>query len=103
MNLQAAKSNYERELGQKEEAAEEGRRSLIKQLRELEQSLEDERKQRSIAQNEKKKMESELAEIEGQIDAEAKGREDAQKMYKKAQVTTTDVHCTCSCNLFVIW
>ncbi len=52
----------------------------------MEQSLEDERKNRSIAQNEKKKMESELADIEGQIDAEAKGREDAQKMYKKAQV-----------------
>ena len=87
VNLQAAKTNYERELSQKEEAAEESRRSLIKQLRELEQSLEDERKQRSVAQSERKKIESELAEIEGQIDAEARGREDAQKMYKKAQVS----------------
>ena len=87
VNLQAAKTNYERELTQKEEAAEEARRGLIKQLRELEQSLEDERKQRSVAQSEKKKVESELAEVEAQIDAEARGREDAQKMYKKAHVS----------------
>ncbi len=86
VNLQAAKTNYERELAQKEEAAEDARRGLIKQLRELEQTLEDERKQRSIAQSERKKMESELAEIEGQVEAEVRGREDAQKMYKKAQV-----------------
>ncbi len=86
VNLQAAKSNYERELAQKEEAAEDSRRGLIKQLRELEQSLEDERKQRSIAQSERKKMESELAEVEGQVEVEVRGREDAQKQYKKAQV-----------------
>ena len=86
VNLQAAKTNYERELAQKEEAAEDARRGIIKQLRELEQTLEDERKQRSIAQSERKKMESELAEIEGQVEAEVRGREDAQKMYKKAQV-----------------
>ena len=86
VNLQAAKTNYERELSQKEEAAEDARRGLIKQLRELEQSLEDERKQRSVAQSEKKKLESELGEIESQIDAEARGREDALRMYKKSQV-----------------
>jgi myosin protein heavy chain len=87
VNLQAAKSNYERELSAKEEAAEEARRNLIKQLRDLEAQIDDERKQKSQAQSAQKKIESELAEVESQIDAEAKGREDAIRMYKKTQVS----------------
>ena len=87
VNLQAAKSNYERELSAKEEAAEEARRNLIKQLRELEAQIDDERKQKSQAQSAQKKTESELAEMESQIEAEAKGREDAIRMYKKTQVS----------------
>ena len=91
VNLQAAKSNYERELAAKEEAAEEARRSLIKQLRDLEAQIDDERKQKSQALSAQKKTESELAEIESQIEAEAKGREDALRMYKKAQVSMDNV------------
>ena len=86
VNLQAAKTNFERELAAKEEAAEEGRRNLIKQLRELEAQLEDERKGRGMAQSAVKKIGSELAEMESQIDSESKGKEDALRMYKKAQV-----------------
>ena len=97
VNLQAAKSNYERELAAKEEAAEEARRSLIKQLRELEAQIDDERKQKSQALSAQKKTESELAEVESQIDAEAKGREDALRMYKKAQVSRDNVHVHCTC------
>ena len=41
------KANYERELTTRDEAAEEKRRQILKQLRELEQEIEDERKQRS--------------------------------------------------------
>ena len=91
VNLQAAKSNYERELAAKEEAAEEARRSLIKQLRELEAQIDDERKQKSQALSAQKKTESELAEMESQIEAEAKGRDDALRMYKKAQVNMDNV------------
>ena len=87
MNLQAAKSNYERELATKEEQAEEARRKLILQLRELEAQLEDERKQRSAAQSAQKKMESELNELESQLEGEAKGREDIQRLYKRAHVS----------------
>ena len=86
MNLQAAKTNFERELASKEESAEEGRRNLIKQIRDLESQLEDERKARSMAQSAAKKVESELAEMENQIEMETKGKEDAQRMYKKSQV-----------------
>ena len=97
MNLQAAKTNFERELAAKEEAAEEARRSLIKQLRELESQLEDERKGRAMAQSAAKKIESELAEMESQIDAETKGKEDAQRLYKKAMVRKRGLFCFTPC------
>lgn len=89
VNLQAAKTNFERELAAKEEAAEEARRSLIKQLRELEGQVEEERKARAMAQSAAKKIESEVAELESQIEAESKGREDALRMYKKTQVSAS--------------
>ena len=41
------KANFERELVSRDEASEEKRRQILKQLRELEQEIEDERKQRS--------------------------------------------------------
>ena len=86
INLQAAKTNYERELATKEEQAEELRRNLTKQVRELESQLEDERKQRQTAQSAQKKIESELQDLENQLEAEAKGKEDAQRHYKKLHV-----------------
>ncbi len=88
MNLQAAKANYERDLATKEEQAEEARRNLVKQLRDLEGQLDDERKQRAAAQSAQKKVESELGDLENQLEAEAKGREDAYRQYKKIQVRT---------------
>ena len=45
--MQAMKANFERELASRDEASEEKRRQILKQLRELEQEIEDERKQRS--------------------------------------------------------
>ena len=87
VNLQAAKANYERDLAAKEEQAEEARRNLVKQVRELEAQLDDERKQRLVAQNVQKKTESELAELENHLEAEAKGKEDAHRQYKKAHVS----------------
>lgn len=87
VNLQAAKSNFDRELANKEEAAEEARRNLIRQVRELETQYEDERKGRAMAQSAAKKIATELAETEVQIEAETKSKEDAYRMYKKAQVS----------------
>ena len=74
----------------KEEQAEEARRNLIKQLRDLEAQLEDERKQRSAAQSAQKKIESELNELESQLEAEAKGKEDMQRHYRKAHVSEAE-------------
>ena len=45
------KANFERELVSRDEASEEKRRQILKQLRELEQEIEDERKQRSTVSN----------------------------------------------------
>ena len=87
INLQASKTNYERELAAKEEAAEELRRNLTKQVRELEAHLEEERKQRQVAQSAQKKLETELQDMENQLEAEAKGKEDAQRHYKKLHVS----------------
>ena len=87
INLQAAKTNYERELATKEEQAEELRRNLTKQVRELEGLLDEERKQRQTAQSAQKKLESELQDLENQVEAEAKGKEDAQRHYKKLHVS----------------
>lgn len=86
INLQAAKTNYDRELQAKDEQIEEIRRNLTKQIRELEAQLDDERKQRQSAQSTQKKIESELQDLENQLDAEAKGKEDAQRHYKKLHV-----------------
>ena len=47
LSVQAMKANFERELVSRDEASEEKRRQILKQLRELEQEIEDERKQRS--------------------------------------------------------
>lgn len=84
--MQAAKTNYERDIAAKEEAAEEARRNLVKQLRDLESQLEDERKARSAAQTAAKKIQSEIGDLENQLEAETKGKEDAARMYKKTQV-----------------
>lgn len=98
VNLQAAKTNFERELGTKEEKAEESRRNLIKQLRDLESQVEEERKGRTMAQSAAKKIESELAELESQIEAESKGKEDALRMYKKVQASVLHIVLLRTCH-----
>ena len=86
MNLQAAKTNHEREIAAKEEEAEEARRNLVKQIHDMEGQLEDERKSRSVAHLTSKKVQSEMAELEAQLDSQIKGKDDAMRMLKKTQV-----------------
>ena len=87
VNFQALKTNYERDLVAKEEQAEEARRKLTLQLRELEGQMEEERKQRTAAQNGRKKLESDLHDLQVQLDAEGKGKEELQRQLKKVQVS----------------
>lgn len=92
--MQAAKTNHDREMAAKDEAAEDGRRSLMKQLRDLEEQMETERKGRIMAQSASKKIESELAELESHIETETRGKEEALRLYKKSQVRSD---CCCVC------
>ncbi|KAM4663139.1 LOW QUALITY PROTEIN: myosin-10 [Discoglossus pictus] len=90
VNMQAMKAQFERDLQARDEQNEEKRRMLVKQVRELEAELEDERKQRALAVASKKKLEMDLKDLESQIEAANKGREDAIKQLRKLQAQMKD-------------
>ncbi|KAH9506277.1 Myosin-9 [Dermatophagoides farinae] len=90
VNAQAMKSQFERELKDKEEQAEEKRRGLNKKIRDLEAELEEERKQKSTATMARKKLENELHDLEQQLEIGNKMKEDAIKQYKRLQAQSKD-------------
>ncbi|XP_073974328.1 myosin heavy chain 10 isoform X3 [Rhodnius prolixus] len=90
VNMQALRAQFERDLQGKDEACEEKRRGLQKQLRDVEAELEDERKQRAAAVAAKKKLEADLKDVEQQLEMQAKVKEDLQKQLKKCQVQLKD-------------
>ncbi|XP_033337825.1 myosin heavy chain 10 isoform X5 [Megalopta genalis] len=90
VNMQALRTQFERDLQAKEEQAEEKRRGLVKQLRDLEAELEDERKQRAAAIAQRKKMEADYKDIEQQLEMHNKVKEDALKQLKKLQAQIKD-------------
>jgi len=83
VNMVAAKAQYERDLQAREEQQEEKRRTLLKQLRELEGELEEERKQRTLATASRKKLEGDLKDLEAQLEMSGKVKEDALKQAKR--------------------
>ncbi|KAL1005872.1 hypothetical protein UPYG_G00065020 [Umbra pygmaea] len=85
VNMQALKAQFERDLAGRDEMGEEKKRQLIKQVRELETELEDERKQRTLAAAAKKKLEGDMKDLEGQIEMSNKGRDEAIKQLRKIQ------------------
>ncbi|XP_029913524.1 myosin-11-like isoform X2 [Myripristis murdjan] len=85
VNSQALKAQHERDLQGRDEMGEEKRRQLLKQVRELETELEEERKQRGQASAAKKKMEGELKDLEDQLEATGRGRDEATKQLRKIQ------------------
>ncbi|XP_037328239.1 myosin-9-like isoform X1 [Pungitius pungitius] len=85
VNMQAMKAQFDRDLQARDEQGEERRKQLVKQVREMEVDLEDERKQRSQALSAKKKLELDLGELDVQIEAANKGRDEALKQLKKLQ------------------
>lgn len=72
--MQAMKSQFERDLTAREEQGEEKRKTLLKQLRELEAELEEERKQRTVAVQGRKKLEGDLKDMEAQLEMSGKVR-----------------------------
>ncbi|XP_013864338.1 myosin-9 isoform X2 [Austrofundulus limnaeus] len=91
VNMQAMKAQYERDLAGRDEMGEEKKRALVKQVREMEMELEDERKQRSAAVAARKKLELDLKELEAGIDMSNKNREEALKQLKKLQAQMKDL------------
>ncbi|XP_023599720.1 myosin-10 [Myotis lucifugus] len=90
VNMQAMKAQFERDLQTRDEQNEEKKRLLIKQVRELEAELEDERKQRALAVASKKKMEIDLKDLESQIEAANKARDEVIKQLRKLQAQMKD-------------
>ncbi|XP_068605696.1 myosin-9-like [Brachionichthys hirsutus] len=91
VNMQALKAQFDRDLAGRDEMGEEKKRSLIKQVREMEMELEDERKQRSAAVAARKKLELDSKELEAGIDMSNKTRDEALKQLKKLQAQMKDL------------
>ncbi|XP_029431983.1 myosin-11 isoform X2 [Rhinatrema bivittatum] len=90
VNMQALKTQFERDLQARDEQNEEKRRQLVKQVHEYETELEDERKQRALAAAAKKKLEVDLKDLESQADSAIKGRDEAIKQLRKLQAQMKD-------------
>uniref|UniRef100_A0A8B9X658 Myosin-9 n=1 Tax=Bos mutus grunniens TaxID=30521 RepID=A0A8B9X658_BOSMU len=74
----------------RDEQSEEKKKQLVKQVREMEAELEDERKQRSIAVAARKKLEMDLKDLEAHIDSANKNRDEAIKQLRKVQAQMKD-------------
>ncbi|OWA52979.1 Myosin heavy chain, non-muscle [Hypsibius exemplaris] len=85
VNQSAAKAQHDRELAAKEEQAEDKRKGLMKQVREMELELENERKERGVAVAARKKVEADMKDQEEQAELVVKVRDDAIKQLKKLQ------------------
>uniref|UniRef100_A0A915PUG7 Myosin heavy chain n=1 Tax=Setaria digitata TaxID=48799 RepID=A0A915PUG7_9BILA len=91
VNLQALKSEQERILAAKEQESEEKRRSLLKQIRDLENELENERRTRTGAVSNRKKIESQLMEMEQQLELANRLKDDYSRQFKKYQQIIKDM------------
>ncbi|XP_026538172.1 myosin-10-like isoform X3 [Notechis scutatus] len=85
VNMQALKAQHERELQNRDDANDDKKKLLSKQVRELEAELDAERKQRAQALAARKKLEMDLQEVQTQLDATTKGRDEALKQLRKLQ------------------
>ncbi|XP_072281666.1 myosin-10-like isoform X6 [Pyxicephalus adspersus] len=91
VNMQAMKAQFERDLQNRDDSNDEKKKLLIKQVRDLEVELDEERKQKAQILAAKKKVEMDLQEMENQIDAANKGREEAVKQLKRLQLQLKEV------------
>ncbi|KER24305.1 hypothetical protein T265_07991 [Opisthorchis viverrini] len=85
VQLNALKTQLERDLASRDELLEEQRRQTLKQLRDLEAELEDERKQRGSHLEVRKKLESDLAEATQRLELASRQKDEALKQLKKFQ------------------
>ncbi|KAM8930417.1 myosin-9 [Pelodytes ibericus] len=90
VNLQAMKAQFDRDLQGRDEQSEDKKKQLVRQVKEMETELEDERKQRSLAVAARKKLEMDIKDLEGHIDSANKNREEAIKQLRKLQAQLKD-------------
>uniref|UniRef100_A0AAY4BUD7 Myosin, heavy chain 11b, smooth muscle n=1 Tax=Denticeps clupeoides TaxID=299321 RepID=A0AAY4BUD7_9TELE len=86
VNMQALKVQFQRELQGQDEENEEKKRQVVKQVRELEAVLENERKQKTSMTAAKKMLEGDIKDLEDQIESSCRGRDEALKQLNKVQV-----------------
>ncbi|XP_075461386.1 myosin-10-like isoform X2 [Ascaphus truei] len=91
VNMQAMKAQFERDLQNRDDSNDDKKKMLIKQVRDMEVELDDERKQKAQVIAAKKKLEMDLQDMESQIDGATKGREEAIKQLKKLQFQLKEV------------
>uniref|UniRef100_A0A914YEA6 Myosin heavy chain n=1 Tax=Panagrolaimus superbus TaxID=310955 RepID=A0A914YEA6_9BILA len=84
------KAEHDRALAAKDQEVEEKRRQLIKQCRDLEAELEDEKRLRGVADKNKKKAEVQLIEVERQLEISNRLKDDYNKQLKKIQQMLKD-------------
>ncbi|CAB3399757.1 unnamed protein product [Caenorhabditis bovis] len=92
---QALRTESERALNNKDVEAEEKRRSLVKQIRDLENELENERRGRTGAVSHRKKMESQVGELEQQLEVANRLKEEYNKQLKKNQQIIKEYQIEC--------
>ncbi|XP_071108360.1 myosin heavy chain, non-muscle-like isoform X2 [Haliotis cracherodii] len=85
VNMQALRAQYDRDMQGRDDLVDDAKKSILKQLREMEAELEDERKQRSLATSARNKLMADLKDLEGQLEMSNKVKDDAVKQYKRAQ------------------
>ncbi|XP_078739237.1 LOW QUALITY PROTEIN: uncharacterized protein LOC144952628 [Lampetra fluviatilis] len=90
VNMGALKTQLERDTQGREEQGEEKRRALTKQVREMEEELEEERRQRSAAVAQRKKLEGDVMELQAQVEKLSKSKEEYGKQGKKMQAALKD-------------
>lgn len=95
VNMQALKAQHTRDLQSRDQQAEEVRRTFMRQVRDLEAELENERKQRSAALTARKKIEVDYNELQLQLDSGSKQREDLLKSSKRLQSQLKDAIREC--------
>jgi myosin protein heavy chain len=78
VNMQASRAQLEKKMQETSDVSEEKYKALVKQIRELESDLEDERKQRTSAVHLKKKYELDLNDMKNQFEEANKFKEEGE-------------------------
>jgi myosin protein heavy chain len=91
VNMQALRAQHERDLQARDQQAEEIRRTFLRQVRDLEGELEDERKQRSAALTARKKIEGDYNELQLSLAKVSQQRDEFDKKSKRLQVQMKEV------------